>query len=383
MTASTFDKKLKPYIISPPEPKYPTDGKPLYFSDSDKLGQPGRIMIPFVVSDIETVPSDRKMYELLYMDNARVAALENMTPEKRHAEFMNAYRALNGEVLETFQTLMLAYETKNAMQNPYLRNKQITQMRNKAQRTGINWRRVKVSDNDIVAIANGRFTMVINMLKPEPFVEDITFCGVEYLGTEQSTNDELMKLFLAEIELWQPIVIGHNYQKYDFEVINHQRSRMGIKAPYFESLGLQGQHRGNSSSTPKYSIKLGGLKYLDRLIDTMLMLSANGSKFIGLDDAAKNYGAPGKTGKANRVFEHFYLGENLINALYCQNDIHNNLVVFIRACMERANVLPPALINKFLRAQRDFLKMQKAKGCPASSEFYKLWMKQKSNFSQI
>lgn len=363
--------------------KYEKGDKPLYFSNSPNIGLPNRILVPWVVSDIETVPYLEKMLELLHFGRTEAEQLIKAPIAIQHARISEAYRAINGATKEVFHQLFTGYQMRKDWENPFLRQKAIASLKQKADKTGIDWRKVKVIDNDIVAIAMGRGTLLVNMEADQPYVEDITFCGTEFLGTEHSTAKELTKLFLAEMEHYKPILIGHNFKSFDFPVLNAQRNLFGLQAPYFESLGIQGGNRSASSYASRYNFPLGVLRNFPRLQDTMLDLSSNGNKFIGLDASAQRFGAPGKTGKANRVFEHYYAGENLVNALYCKNDINNNLIVLVRLCWENTKVLSKRQINDFLTSLKKFIEADAKSGCEASIEFMEKWRNKRSNYSRM
>lgn len=361
---------------------YEKGDKSLYFSKSPNVGLPNRILIPWVVSDIETVPYIEKMLDMMCFTGPECERILGLPKAKQHHELMQAYIALNGEVKSVFNSLFASYQAKTPWTNTFLRNKAVKQLKAKASKTGIDWKRVKVIDNDIVALAMGRGTLLINIEHGQPYVEDITFCGTEFLGNEHSSSEELTKLFLAEMETFKPILIGHNFKGFDFPVLNAQRNLLRLEAPYFESLGTASGNRAASFFPSRYSFGVGQLRNLPRLQDTMLDLSSNGNKFIGLDDAVVRFGGPGKTGKANRVFEHYYKGENLVNALYCKNDINNNLIVLVRASWENAKLLSKKQINDFLTDLKKFIEKDAKSGCQASIEFMEKWQNRRSSYSR-
>ena len=143
------------------------------------------------------------------------------------------------------------------------------------------------------------------------------------LGTEQSNEAELIERFYAGIEKYQPTLVSWNGSGFDLPVLHYRSLIHGVSAPlYWETGDNQNQFRYNNYLN----------RYHYRHLDLMDILSAYQAKaYAPLDQIALMLGFPGKMGMhGSKVLEYFQRGEIADIRNYCETDVLNTYLVYLR-----------------------------------------------------
>jgi predicted PolB exonuclease-like 3'-5' exonuclease len=143
------------------------------------------------------------------------------------------------------------------------------------------------------------------------------------LGSEESTERELLERFFDGIERFRPVLISWNGSGFDLPVLHYRALRHGVAAPiYWES--------GESDRDFKFNNYLN--RYHARHLDLMDMLAGYQPRaFSSLEEVAIMLGLPGKMGMSGaRVWEYFQAGKIADIRAYCETDVLNTFLVYLQ-----------------------------------------------------
>ncbi len=182
------------------------------------------------------------------------------------------------------------------------------------------------------------------------------------LGETSSTEAELIQRFYAGIDKYKPTLVSWNGTGFDLPVLHYRALYHGIAAPqYWET--------GENDSAYKWNNYLS--RYHARHLDLMDTLAAyNPKSFAKLDDIAVMLGLPGKMGMSGGlVFENYLQGnlESIRN--YCETDVLNTYLVYLRFQLMRG-ILSPENYNYEIELTKNMLKAQSEQHF---QEFLKEW----------
>jgi predicted PolB exonuclease-like 3'-5' exonuclease len=153
------------------------------------------------------------------------------------------------------------------------------------------------------------------------------------LGNLQSTEQELVERFFYGIERYTPCLVSWNGSGFDLPVLHYRALKYGVRAArYWET--------GGEDQTFRYNNYLG--RYHWRHIDVMDVLSGYQSRAkAGLEAIATMLGLPGKLGfSGEKVADAYLAGELLRIRQYCETDVINTYLVYIRFELMRGNLIP-------------------------------------------
>jgi len=182
------------------------------------------------------------------------------------------------------------------------------------------------------------------------------------LGSEESTERELLERFFDGIERFRPVLISWNGSGFDLPVIHYRALRHGVAAPiYWES--------GESDRDFKFNNYLN--RYHARHLDLMDMLAGYQPRaFSSLEEVAIMLGLPGKMGMSGaRVWEYFQAGKIADIRAYCETDVLNTFLVYLQFEKIRG-LLDEAAFS--LEIER-LLELLRAANAPHLKEFLKQW----------
>ncbi|MFI4937797.1 MAG: 3'-5' exonuclease [Candidatus Berkiellales bacterium] len=151
------------------------------------------------------------------------------------------------------------------------------------------------------------------------------------LGEGSSPEPELIQRFFDGIEKFLPTLVSWNGSGFDLPVLHYRALKHGIAAgSYWEN--------GEHDSTFKYNNYLN--RYHTRHLDLMDVLAGYQQKgFARLDDIASMIGLPGKMGMTgSEVYENYIKGELPRIRDYCEIDVLNTYLVFLRFQLCRAHL---------------------------------------------
>lgn len=143
------------------------------------------------------------------------------------------------------------------------------------------------------------------------------------LGTAESDEAELVQRFFAGIERYSPTLVSWNGAGFDLPVLHYRALLHSVAAPrYWES--------GDHDRDFRYNNYLSRFHW--RHIDLMDVLAGfQGRARAPLDAIATMLGFPGKLGMAgNKVWDCFRNGELTRIRNYCETDVLNTWLVFLR-----------------------------------------------------
>ncbi len=153
------------------------------------------------------------------------------------------------------------------------------------------------------------------------------------LGTEQSSEEELIQRFFAGIDKYKPTLVSWNGTGFDLPVLHYRALYHGVPANTYWDMGEQ-------DNSFKYNNYLN--RYHMRHLDLMDTLAAYQSKaYARLDDIAKMLGFPGKMGiDGSEVLNYFSRGDVKTIRDYCETDVLNTYLVYLRFQLMRGQLSP-------------------------------------------
>ncbi|MZR62188.1 3'-5' exonuclease [Alcanivorax sp. DP30] len=182
------------------------------------------------------------------------------------------------------------------------------------------------------------------------------------LGDEDSTEKELIERFYDGIERFTPNLVSWNGGGFDLPVLHYRALRHGVQARrYWES--------GNEDSSFKWNNYLS--RYHQRHLDLMDVLAMyNGRANAPLDQIATLLGFPGKMGMSGaKVFDAFQDGDIKGIRDYCETDVLNTWLVYVRFLLMRGD-LDPVGYEQELSLLKDYLAEE---GLPHFQSFLDSW----------
>ena len=214
----------------------------------------------------------------------------------------------------------------------------------------------KTGSTDFLAHPHHRIVAISAVLRsPEKLL-------VWSLGSEESTERELLERFFDGIERFRPVLISWNGSGFDLPVIHYRALRHGVAAPiYWES--------GEGDRDFKFNNYLN--RYHARHLDLMDMLAGYQPRaFSSLEEVAIMLGLPGKMGMSGaRVWEYFQAGKIADIRAYCETDVLNTFLVYLQFEKIRG-LLDEAAFS--LEIER-LLELLRAANAPHLKEFLKQW----------
>lgn len=178
-------------------------------------------------------------------------------------------------------------------------------------------RREQTGDSDFLRLHLQRIAAISVVLRHNNTLK------VWSLGDGDSSEKELIERFFAGIEKYTPTLVSWNGGGFDLPVLHYRALLHGVTAPRYWEIG-------EFEQSFKWNNYLSRYHY--RHMDLMDLLAAYQPRANApLDEIAVMLGLPGKMGMAgNKVWEYFQQGK--INAIrnYCETDVLNTYLVYLR-----------------------------------------------------
>ncbi|HBS16150.1 MAG TPA: 3'-5' exonuclease, partial [Alcanivorax sp.] len=151
------------------------------------------------------------------------------------------------------------------------------------------------------------------------------------LGDEDSTEKELIERFYDGIDRFTPQIVSWNGGGFDLPVLNYRALKHGVVARRF-------WETGNEDTSFRFNNYLS--RFHQRHLDLMEQLAMfNGRANAPLDQIATLLGFPGKMGMSGaKVFDTFQAGDLKAIRDYCETDVLNTWLVFLRFQMLRGEL---------------------------------------------
>ncbi|MDA8384278.1 MAG: 3'-5' exonuclease [Betaproteobacteria bacterium] len=143
------------------------------------------------------------------------------------------------------------------------------------------------------------------------------------LGHLEDPEPELIRRFFDGIDKYSPQLVSWNGGGFDLPVLHYRALIHGIQAPRYWDMG-------DDDRDFKWNNYIS--RYHTRHLDLMDLLALyQGRAAVGLDELAKLIGFPGKLGMDGaRVWDSFRRGELPAIRNYCETDVVNTYLVYLR-----------------------------------------------------
>jgi predicted PolB exonuclease-like 3'-5' exonuclease len=164
------------------------------------------------------------------------------------------------------------------------------------------------------------------------------------LGDEDSDEAEQIRRFYDGIERYRPTLVSWNGSGFDLPVLHYRALKHGIQAPaYWETGDRDREYRFNNYLS----------RYHWRHVDVMDVLSGFQPRARAkLDAVATMLGFPGKMGMSgDKVWDSYCAGELAAIRNYCETDVLNTYLVYLRFQHMRGLLTDSLLENEFDRVR--------------------------------
>ena len=183
------------------------------------------------------------------------------------------------------------------------------------------------------------------------------------LGDLGSSERELVERFFDGLERFSPDLISWNGGGFDLPVLHYRALKHGVRAArYWET--------GNEDSSFRYNNYLS--RYHWRHLDVMDVLSGFQPRArAGLATVASMLGLPGKLGfSGDKVADAFLAGELVQIRQYCETDVLNTYLIYLRFELMRGNFTPERYAEEVERVK---VLLRAGASEPHFAEFLRVW----------
>ena len=182
------------------------------------------------------------------------------------------------------------------------------------------------------------------------------------LGDPDSGEAELIQRFFDGIDRFVPTLVSWNGSGFDLPVLHYRAMLHGIQARRYWDMGEDDREFKWNNYISRYHT---------RHIDLMDILAAYQPRANApLDEIATMLGFPGKMGMSGaKVWDNYMVGDIVGIRNYCETDVLNTYLVYLRFELMRGN-LDPAGYDKECRLLRATLQED---GKPHLDEFLSAW----------
>lgn len=151
------------------------------------------------------------------------------------------------------------------------------------------------------------------------------------LGDEDASEKEILERFFHGIEHYTPTLVSWNGGGFDLPVIHYRALKHGVRAHrYWET--------GQDDQSFKWNNYIS--RYHSRHTDLMDLIAAYQPRAVApLDQIASMLGFPGKMGMdGSKVFDAWLNGEITAIRNYCETDVLNTWLVYLRFELMRGTI---------------------------------------------
>lgn len=181
------------------------------------------------------------------------------------------------------------------------------------------------------------------------------------LGTEQSSEKEIVQNFFDGIDRHTPTLVTWNGSGFDLPVLHYRGLINGVQAPRYWD-------QGEDDSSFKWNNYLS--RFHARHTDLMDVIAGyNNRAFAPLDEMAVLLGFPGKMGMSgSKVWEQYEDGQIKAIRDYCETDALNTYLVYLHWQYVKGN-----LTDSGLAEEHEVVKATLKSGEPHLQEFLRAW----------
>ncbi len=155
------------------------------------------------------------------------------------------------------------------------------------------------------------------------------------LGDVDASEAEIIQRFFDGIDKYSPQIVSWNGSGFDLPVLHYRAMVHGIAAPRYWDLGEDDKDFKWNNYISRYH-----MRHLD-LMDVLAMYSGRAN--APLDQMAQLCGFPGKLGMdGSKVWQAFLNGELQAIRDYCETDVANTYLVYLRFLKMRGHLTEQA-----------------------------------------
>ena len=182
------------------------------------------------------------------------------------------------------------------------------------------------------------------------------------LGDEDADEAEIVRRFFDGIERYSPDLVSWNGSGFDLPVLHYRALRHGIQASRYWEVG-------DNDREYKWNNYLGRFHW--RHVDLMDVLAGYQHRGrASLDQMAVLLGFPGKLGMSgDKVWDTYQAGDIRAIRDYCETDVLNTWLVYLRYELMRGNLDERGLAREFDLVRTTLTSM----GKPHLDEFLGAW----------
>lgn len=184
------------------------------------------------------------------------------------------------------------------------------------------------------------------------------------LGSEDSNEEDIIQRFYDGIERYTPRLVSWNGGGFDLPVIHYRTLLYDINAAHY-------WETGQNDSSFRYNNYLS--RFHDRHTDLMDVLAGYQPRASApLDQIATMCGFPGKMGMdGSKVWPAYAAGEIKSIRDYCETDVLNTYLVYLRFELNRGNIDSEQYQQRCDELKQQLTQMQQ----PHCDEFLQNWEK--------
>lgn len=183
------------------------------------------------------------------------------------------------------------------------------------------------------------------------------------IGDEDASEGEIVQKFFKGIDAYSPVLVSWNGGGFDLPVLHYRALLHGCIAPKYWDTGYfdPGKKWDNYLS-----------RYQNRHLDLMDVLALySGRNNAPLTEIAQMLGFPGKVGMdGSKVFEAFNQGRLADIRAYCETDVVNTYLVYLRFEQMRGRITPAQCEQEELLVRETL----EAADAPHWQEFLEHWI---------
>lgn len=182
------------------------------------------------------------------------------------------------------------------------------------------------------------------------------------LGDESSDEGELIQRFFDGLERYQPTIVSWNGGGFDLPVLHYRGLLHGVRAKTYWDSGQFDRDSKWNNYISRYQFR-----HTD-LMDVLALYS--GRNNAPLTEIAVLLGFPGKLGMdGSKVFEAWQQNRLAEIRAYCETDVVNTWLVYLRFQLMRAHLSEPEYLDEIERVRRSL----DANPAPHWAEFVAAW----------
>lgn len=182
------------------------------------------------------------------------------------------------------------------------------------------------------------------------------------LGSEDSSEKELLQRFFDGVERYTPQLVSWNGGGFDLPVLHYRAMLHGVNAHRYWETGAE-------DNSFRYNNYLS--RYHERHLDLMDLIALyNNRAYAPLDQIATLMGFPGKMGMSGaKVFDEFQAGNIRGIRDYCETDVLNTWLVYLRFQLMRGHIDAPQYEQEMVLL-REYLAQENQ---PHFADFLQAW----------